>query len=266
MGSLLLVLIMVLVLAALVFGVVTLLSGDDPGLNAAEPDGRALPMPTNRSLAESDLKAVRFDTALRGYRMAQVDRALRRTAYDIGYKDEMIAVLEAEVAALREGRTEDAELLRKAREAASDTTEATAQPPALQLDETADEQFDGDVLTSADDVGGDEFGRGERGDWDGGTAYDSDGEPEAARGPVRAPESSGRHQAPDEPEVGVAEGGLEPSPPATSGDGRREGGLARRGTDLTIGPGPIIGTRPEDHDPPSANDGSEVPTKRSARA
>jgi DivIVA domain-containing protein len=73
---------------------------------------------------EHDLKAVRFDVGLRGYRMAQVDRVLRRTAYDIGYKDEMIAVLEAEVTALREGRAEDAELLRKAREAAA------APPPA----------------------------------------------------------------------------------------------------------------------------------------
>jgi len=48
-----------------------------------------------------------------------VDRMLRRTAYDLGYKDEMIAVLEAEVIALREGRREDADLLEKAREAAS---------------------------------------------------------------------------------------------------------------------------------------------------
>jgi hypothetical protein len=51
--------------------------------------------------------------------MGQVDRMLRRTAYDLGYKDEMIAVLEAEVIALREGRSEDAELLRKAREGAA---------------------------------------------------------------------------------------------------------------------------------------------------
>ena len=41
--------------------------------------------------------------------MAQVDQALRRAAYDIGYKDELIGVLEAEVTALREGRTEDAD-------------------------------------------------------------------------------------------------------------------------------------------------------------
>jgi DivIVA domain-containing protein len=119
MATVFLVLVVVLVIAGLVFGVISLLSGDDPGLSAVDPDGRARPLPNNRSLSEFDLKDVRFDTGLRGYRMSQVDRVLRRTAYDLGYKDEMIAVLEAEVIALREGRSEDAELLRKARESAA---------------------------------------------------------------------------------------------------------------------------------------------------
>jgi DivIVA domain-containing protein len=123
MGTVLLVLVVVLVIAGLVYGVVTLLAGEDPGMSPTDPDGRARPLPNNRSLTELDLKTVRFDVGIRGYRMTQVDRVLRRTAYDIGYKDEMIAVLEAEVIALREGRAEDAELLRKAREAA-------AAPPA----------------------------------------------------------------------------------------------------------------------------------------
>jgi DivIVA domain-containing protein len=123
MATVWLVLVVVLVVAALVFGVVSLLSGDDPGLAPAEPDGHgARTLPNNRSLSETDLKSVTFDVALRGYRMDQVDLALRRTAYDVGYKDEMIAVLEAEVASLREGRWEDAELLRKARESAASTT------------------------------------------------------------------------------------------------------------------------------------------------
>ena len=118
-ATFLLVLVVVLVVGGLIYGVVSLLSGDDPGLVPAEPDGRARPLPNDRSLREDDLKEIRFDVALRGYRMSQVDRMLRRVAYDLGYKDEMIAVLEAEVAALREGRLEDAELLRKAREAAA---------------------------------------------------------------------------------------------------------------------------------------------------
>ena len=48
--------------------------------------------------------------------MDQVDQAMRRAAYDIGYKSELIGVLEAEVIALREGRTDDADVLRQARE------------------------------------------------------------------------------------------------------------------------------------------------------
>ena len=126
MSTVLLVLVVVLVVAGLVYGVVSLLTGDDPGLAPVDPDGVARPLPNNRSLSESDLKTVRFDVELRGYRMSQVDRVLRRTAYDVGYKDEMIAVLEAEVTALREGRLEDAELLRKARESASSTSPAPA--------------------------------------------------------------------------------------------------------------------------------------------
>jgi DivIVA domain-containing protein len=134
MATVLLILVVVLVLAALVFGVVSLLSGDDPGLGKVEPDGRAVALPNNRSLTEVDLKTVRFDLGWRGYRMAQVDRVLRRTAYDVGYKDEMIAVLEAEVMALRDGRAEDAELLRKARESAANPGPAGTVEKAIALD------------------------------------------------------------------------------------------------------------------------------------
>lgn len=118
MGQLLLVLVVALTVAAIVFGVAVLITGGDPGLVVAEPDGRAIPLPGTRPLVESDVAEVRFDTAVRGYRMAQVDQALRRAAYDIGYKDELIGVLESEVAALRDGRTADADVLRRAREAA----------------------------------------------------------------------------------------------------------------------------------------------------
>ena len=161
MGTVLLVLVVVLVIAGLVYGVVTLLAGDDPGLYPADPDGRARPLPNNRSLTEYDLKAVRFDVGLRGYRMTQVDRVLRRTAYDIGYKDEMIAVLEAEVTALREGRAEDADLLRKAREAAAAPPPApvtvspsrTVVPGAHRADDDTQEEFD---ETDLDEAGLDE--------------------------------------------------------------------------------------------------------------
>ncbi|MET8552479.1 DivIVA domain-containing protein [Micromonospora zamorensis] len=130
MGQLLLLLVVALTVAAVIFGVTVLVSGRDPGLVPTEPDSRAVALPGTRPLRESDVGAVRFDTGLRGYRMAQVDQAMRRAAYDIGYKSELIGVLEAEVTALREGRTDDAEALRQAREqSASKVTNADVAAP-----------------------------------------------------------------------------------------------------------------------------------------
>lgn len=130
MGQVLLLLVAALTVAAVVFGVAVLVTDRDPGLVPAEPDGTAVPLPDNRPLRESDVGQVRFDTALRGYRMAQVDQAMRRAAYDIGYKTELIGVLEAEVTALREGRNADAEtLLRARRQAAGAHSGAAADPP-----------------------------------------------------------------------------------------------------------------------------------------
>jgi DivIVA domain-containing protein len=125
----LLVLAAALTVAAVVFGIAVLLTGDRHGLWPAEPDSRAVPLPVDRPLVEQDLGRVRFDTAVRGYRMGQVDAALRRAAYDIGYKDELIKVLQAEIVALREGRFPDAEVLRRAREAAAAPGPA-GEPPA----------------------------------------------------------------------------------------------------------------------------------------
>jgi DivIVA domain-containing protein len=118
MGQLLLFIVVAVVVAAIVFGVTVMLSGGDSGLTPVEADGRAVPLPSDRPLGEDDISQTKFDVAWRGYRMAQVDQALQRAAYDIGYKGELIGVLEAEVAALREGRLADADVLRKAREAA----------------------------------------------------------------------------------------------------------------------------------------------------
>ncbi|XVU24921.1 DivIVA domain-containing protein [Actinoplanes sp. CA-054009] len=118
MGQLLLFIVVALVVAAIVFGVTVMIGGNDSALTPVEPDGRAVPLPSDRPLGEEDVTHTKFDTAWRGYRMAQVDQALQRAAYDIGYKGELIGVLEAEVTALREGRVADADVLRRAREAA----------------------------------------------------------------------------------------------------------------------------------------------------
>jgi DivIVA domain-containing protein len=136
MGQLLLFIVVALVVAAIVFGVTVMVGGGDSGLTPVEPDGKAVPLPGDRPLAEDDILATKFDTVLRGYRMSQVDQALQRAAYDIGYKGELIGVLEAEVTALREGRIEDADTLRRAREAAiapPPAEEPAADTPAIEL-------------------------------------------------------------------------------------------------------------------------------------
>jgi DivIVA domain-containing protein len=129
MGQLLLFIVVAVVVAAIVFGVTVMLGGGDSGLTPVEADGRAVPLPSDRPLGEDDISQTKFDVAWRGYRMAQVDQALQRAAYDIGYKGELIGVLEAEVTALREGRLTDADVLRRAREAAVTPT-VPAEPPA----------------------------------------------------------------------------------------------------------------------------------------
>ncbi|WP_064741696.1 DivIVA domain-containing protein [Hamadaea tsunoensis] len=118
MAQVLLLLVVALTVGAVVFGVMVLVSGGDPGLREVEPDGRGVPLPASRPLIEQDVTKATFDLALRGYRMEQVDKALKRVAYDIGYKDELVSVLTAEVEALRDGRVEDADALRAARLAA----------------------------------------------------------------------------------------------------------------------------------------------------
>jgi DivIVA domain-containing protein len=128
--TLLYVLLGALVVGAVAFGVAVLVTGADPGLATDEPEGSSVPLPGHRPLTENDFQALRFDTGLRGYRMSQVDSALRRAAYDVGYKTELVAVLEAEVAALRDGRQREADELRKARIAA-----LGEQRPAQAVDE-----------------------------------------------------------------------------------------------------------------------------------
>jgi DivIVA domain-containing protein len=207
MGQLLILLVVALVAAALVFGVVTLISGGDQGLEPAEPDGVALPLPVSRPLTEVDLTAVRFDTAARGYRMAQVDQALRRAAYDLGYKEELINVLEAEVAALREGRADDAEELRKARESA-------ARPPAP-VDEPPEVAGPG-AAASGDTASGDTTS---------GETASGDAAPEAA-------------EADDSLDTDDSLGTHEPVPPGAAGDdldGRRDS------DEVSVASGPATG-------------------------
>lgn len=105
----------VLTAGGLAFAIVALTTGDDPGLTSAAGDDKATQLPADRPLEESDVVDARFDTGLRGYRTTQVDTALARLAYDVGFKDELVRVLAAEVAALRAGREAEADRLAQLR-------------------------------------------------------------------------------------------------------------------------------------------------------
>jgi hypothetical protein len=148
--NILLLLVIAVTVGAVVFGVMTLVTGGDPGLTPAEPDSRARPLPSDRPLVEGDIGRVTFDTAWRGYRMDQTDQTLRRLAYDIGYKCELIEVLEAEIAALREGRLEDADALARTRAAAlSPRSTAGTEPQDESVSEVPPEEPDHETDAAA---------------------------------------------------------------------------------------------------------------------
>jgi DivIVA domain-containing protein len=139
----------VLVAASLVlacgiaFAIVVLVTGNDPGLVQLSADGAPADLPTDRPLSETDVNRARFDTGLRGYRTSQVDDALARLAYDVGFKDELIKVLASEVAALRDGRETEADALREVRqralgEAAVTSTVATGDIDIVSSETTKD--------------------------------------------------------------------------------------------------------------------------------
>jgi DivIVA domain-containing protein len=144
MAHVLLWLLIAIMVGVAAYGVTWIITGRDRGLDPEEPDGRAVPLPTARPLVERDVQTIRFDTALRGYRMDQVDAATKRAAYDIGYKEELIGVLEAELSALRAGEIEEADALRAARESAVSSSRAKTTEGAKAVfgdadDDTADD-------------------------------------------------------------------------------------------------------------------------------
>jgi DivIVA domain-containing protein len=217
MREILLLLVVALVAAAIVFGVVLAITGAARGLQPVEPDERARRLPGDRPLAERDLGTVRFDVTVRGYRMAQVDAALRRVSYDLGYKQELIAALEAEVAALRDGRTADADLLRERRLAAAAPARpaaraATDPVPPVDDDAHADAGAADETLAPADAVPAGEPGLAD--------------DTEAVEGGSAGAAASAADQ--DDATRGEADGSAVGEPDTDGGANGRADGAARR--------------------------------------
>jgi DivIVA domain-containing protein len=116
----------VLLVAAIVFAVVVAVTGKADLYTEVPPDGRPQSAPVDRPVTSEDIRAVTFDMAVRGYRMAEVDHYLERVAHDIAFRDERILGLQAELEAAREGRSVEPGQLDPADTAEAEVGEETA--------------------------------------------------------------------------------------------------------------------------------------------
>jgi DivIVA domain-containing protein len=83
-----------------VVGAVTLAvlgGGERDVLPEAAPERWADPLPGDRPVYRDDVEALRFPTAVRGYRMSDVDDALGRLGAELAERDARIAQLESAV-------------------------------------------------------------------------------------------------------------------------------------------------------------------------
>lgn len=94
MGSFLLVVVAAIVLSGIVFGAAAFTLGRDRGLSPSRPDGVPFDLPADRPLERADVEDLRIDTAVRGYRMNQVDEILRRVSDDFDFLHARIIDLE----------------------------------------------------------------------------------------------------------------------------------------------------------------------------
>ncbi|MER6130254.1 DivIVA domain-containing protein [Streptomyces sp. NPDC001795] len=102
-----LVVALAVVVAAVTLAVVG--GGESAPLPEAAPERLDDPLPPDRPVSHTDVEALRFPLALRGYRMAEVDDALGRLGAEIAERDARIADLEAALAGARPagGPTDD---------------------------------------------------------------------------------------------------------------------------------------------------------------
>lgn len=82
------------VVAAAVFGVLAYTLGRTSGLSEPIADGVPRGLPVGGPITSADVAQLRFDMALRGYRMAQVDAVLTRLAEELSQAQRRIVDLE----------------------------------------------------------------------------------------------------------------------------------------------------------------------------
>jgi DivIVA domain-containing protein len=90
----------IVVAMVLVVGAAALVAlGSGGSLPEAERDRLAARLPLDRPLDRSDVDALRFPMALRGYRMDEVDDVLDRVGAELTHRDVRVAELEAALSA-----------------------------------------------------------------------------------------------------------------------------------------------------------------------
>ncbi|MCU1622856.1 MAG: DivIVA domain protein [Frankiales bacterium] len=86
-------LLVALAVLGILFGAAALATYDGDVLRDPHPDDRPAVLPTT-ALQPEDVSELRFDIAVRGYRMSEVDAALQRVAQELADRDARIAELE----------------------------------------------------------------------------------------------------------------------------------------------------------------------------
>jgi DivIVA domain-containing protein len=137
----------VAVLVLVVGAVAVFVAGRDDSMAEAYEDRPDRTIPTGRPLTVEDLEQVRFSSALRGYRMDEVDALIDRIAADL-MEREQVAVAE-QVEQSEEAVDEDPEAVDEDPDYAVDESEeAVDEDPAYAVDEAA---IDDDASTHTDD-------------------------------------------------------------------------------------------------------------------
>lgn len=88
--------LVVLAVAGILFGAAAVATHDGEVLRDPVPDDRGAALPPT-DVQPEDVAELRFDMAVRGYRMAQVDAALARLADELARRDQRIGELEQAV-------------------------------------------------------------------------------------------------------------------------------------------------------------------------
>jgi DivIVA domain-containing protein len=135
------------------FSIVVWATGEDTLLDT-NPAGAPPGLGDGEPVSESVVASVKFDTGLRGYRTDQVDAALHRLAWELGRKDEQLAVLQAKVDGTYEEPVEEEPLPEPAaEEAAADDALGVDVEDVADTDEDAEGDADAEREAARADKG-----------------------------------------------------------------------------------------------------------------